>query len=81
MRFSARRLMIVGLLALAAGVALRAVGLYVTVAHWFGDTIMATGVAVQQGLALGGWILVAAGLLAALVERLSLLPRRHTGRR
>jgi len=69
MRFPARRLMIVGLLALAAGVALRAVGLYVTVAHWFGDTIMATGVAVQQGLGLGGWILVAAGLLAALVER------------
>ena len=69
MRLSARRLMIVGLLALAAGVALRAVGLYVTVAQWFGDTIMAAGVAVQQGLGLGGWILVAAGLLAALVER------------
>jgi hypothetical protein len=69
MRFPVRRLMIVGLLALAVGVALRMVGLYVPVDQWLGPTTMAAGVAVEQGLGLGGWILVALGLLAALVER------------
>ncbi len=66
MRFAPRRLLIAGLLALVAGFALRLVGAFVTVADTVGGTATAVGVAIEQGLGLGGWILVAAGLLAAL---------------
>jgi hypothetical protein len=66
---AARRLLMVGLLALVAGVVVRLIGAFVTLEGAVGGTTKAVGVAVEQGLDLGGWILVAAGLLAALLER------------
>lgn len=66
---AARRLLIAGLLALTAGVAVRLVGAFVTITATVGGTAKAVAVAVEQGLGLGGWILVATGLLAALLER------------
>jgi hypothetical protein len=66
---AAQRLLVVGLLALVAGVVVRLIGAFFTLEGAVGGTTKAVGVAVEQGLDLGGWILVAAGLLAALLER------------
>jgi MFS family permease len=66
---AARRLLGVGILALAAAVAVRVAGAYAHAGSTLGGTTKAIAVAVEQGLDLGGWILVGAGLLAAVAAR------------
>jgi hypothetical protein len=62
----ARRMMQAGLLALAVAVATRVVGAVLGGEEAFSDVVRAVGVAAEQDLDLGGWILVAAGYAASL---------------
>lgn len=64
---AARRLLVAGLLALGLAVAVRIVGAAADVGRGMGETKKALGVAAEQGLDLGGWFLVAAGLASALL--------------
>jgi FtsH-binding integral membrane protein len=66
---AARRLLAAGLLVLGLAVAVRIVGAAGEVGRGIGETKKALGVAVEQGLDLGGWILVASGLAASLRDR------------
>ena len=75
---TARRLLAAGLVALGLAVAVRIVGAAANVGHGIGETKKAVGVAAEQGLDLGGWFLVAAGLASALVaEAYSPSPPPH----
>jgi hypothetical protein len=64
----ARWLLGAGLVALGLAVVVRVVGAAGNVGHGIGDTKKAFGVAAEQGLDLGGWILVASGLAASLAR-------------
>jgi len=61
----ARRLIRVGLLALASAVLLRVIGAAFA-RETFGESVRALGVAVEQGLDFVGWIMVATGFAVAL---------------
>jgi hypothetical protein len=61
---SARRMIQVGLLALAAALATRVVGAAFAVEGTFSSALRAFGVAGEQGLDLAGWILVTVGFAA-----------------
>ena len=75
---AARRLLAAGLVALGLAVAVRIVGAAANVGQGIGETKKAVGVAAEQGLDLGGWFLVAAGLASALVaEAYSPSPPPH----
>jgi hypothetical protein len=65
---AARRLLAAGLLALGVAVLVRVVGAAADVGRGIGETKKALGVAAEQGLDLGGWFLVAAGLAASLAR-------------
>ena len=74
----ARRLLAAGLLVLGLAVAVRVVGAATNVGQGIGETKKALGVAAEQGLDLGGWLLAAAGLASALLaERYSPSPPPH----
>jgi hypothetical protein len=62
----ARRMIRVGLLALAAAVVTRVVGAALTLEGTFSSTLRAVAVAGEQGLDLAGWILVTAGCAVSL---------------
>jgi len=64
---AARRLIVAGLFALGLAVAVRIVGAAADVGRGIGETKKALGVAAEQGLDLGGWLLVAAGLASAVL--------------
>jgi hypothetical protein len=62
----AHGILVGGLVALVAAVGVRLAGAFVTGETTVGDTVRVLGVAAEQGLDLGGWILLAAGLAASL---------------
>ena len=73
----ARPMMLVGLLALTVAVGTRLVGAVFGRHETYSDVVRAVGVAVEQGLDLGGWILVASGYALSVRDSGPLsLPRR-----